>query len=394
VLKTLGVIDYGIYNVVGGIVMMFAFISSTMGAASQRFLSFELGKRNYEQLKHIFSLTVLSYIFIAILIFVLSETIGLWFFYNKMNIPNSRMDAAFWVYQFSIFSFIFTIIAIPYNAVIIAREKMNVYAYLSILDSILKLLIIYLLVFISFDKLKLYAVLMFIIYACDFIFYFVYCRFKFEECSYNFIWDWNKLKEMLLYAWWGMIGAIANVFKNQGSNILLNIFFGPAVNASRGISFQIKNAIMNFNNNFFMAVRPAIVKEYAAGNQDEMIKLIYRSTKISYFLMLGLSMPVLIETHFILKFWLGQLPEYVVIFTRLVIIDSLFDTLVLPIASMPHEMYQQPAFPIRRSISSSTKSTRLLQVQRTFGPSRINSSHSRITCSRFTVKRSAYMWTL
>jgi O-antigen/teichoic acid export membrane protein len=260
VLNTLGVVDYGIYNVVGGVVAMFSFLSSTMASASQRFFAFELGRRDYDKLKQAFSLTLLIYIGIAILILVLSETVGLWFLNTQMTVPEERMNAANWVYQFSIFSFIMTILTVPYNSAIIAREHMKVYAYVSIIEVVLKLIIVYLLVFFSFDKLKLYAVLTFFVACLITFIYRTYCKRRFKECIYFFYWDANKFKEILSFAWWNMIGAMANIFKTQGINILLNVFFNPVINAARAIAFQVNSALTNFTNNFYMAVRPQITK--------------------------------------------------------------------------------------------------------------------------------------
>lgn len=333
VLNTLGVVDYGIYNVVAGIVSMFTFLSGTMASASQRFFAFEIGKNNIVQLKKTFSITVTIYAAIAVIILLLTETIGLWFLNHKMVIPAERMEATQWVYQFSILSFILTIMIIPYQAVIIAREKMKVYAYVSIIEVILKLLIVYILIFFSFDKLKLYSILIFLTSAIIAIIYRLYCKRNFEECTYRFINDRTMYREILSYSGWNIIGSISIVLRNQGINILLNIFFNPVVNAARAIAFQINSVLLNFINNFYTAVRPQITKSYAAGDLKYMKDLVFQSSKFAFYLMMLLSIPLLLETEYILTLWLKELPEYVVIFSQLVIINSLIEVMNLPLVS-------------------------------------------------------------
>ncbi|TSA27728.1 lipopolysaccharide biosynthesis protein [bacterium] len=331
VLNTLGVVDYGIYNVVGGIVVMFSFLSGTMASASQRFFAFELGRNNIPQLKKTFSMTMTIYAMLAVIILILAETVGLWFLNTQMTIPDERMVAANWVYQFSIFSFMMTMFTIPYNASIIAHERMNVYAYVSIIEVVLKLAIVYLLVLFSYDKLKLYAVLMFVVITIVTFIYRTYCKRKFEECQYHFYWNKPLFKELISYSGWSLFGALSGIMRNQGINILLNIFFGPVVNAARAIAYQVNNAINQFATNFYTAVRPQIVKYYAAEEKEKMLKLVFQSSKLSFFLLFLLSMPILLETHFILALWLKQVPEYVMVFTVLVIITALIDSLSYPL---------------------------------------------------------------
>lgn len=327
VLNTLGVVDYGIFNVVGGIVVMFSFLSGTMASASQRFFAFELGKKDFLQLKRTFSLTVSIYVIIAIVVLLLAETIGLWFLNTQMVIPDNRMEAANWIYQFSIFSFLVTIMTIPYNAAIIARENMKVFAYVSIIEVTLKLIIVYLLVLFSFDKLKLYGCLIFATTAIVSFIYYTICRKKYEECRYQFYWDKGLFSTLMSYSGWNLFGATAGILNNQGINILLNVFFGPVVNAARGIAYQISSSVNQFAVNFFTAVNPQITKYYAANEKEQMMKLVYQSSKYAYYLLFMLTMPVLLETNFILTLWLKIVPEYVVLFTRLVIFSVLIDSL-------------------------------------------------------------------
>jgi O-antigen/teichoic acid export membrane protein len=331
VLKTLGVVDYGIYNVVGGIVVMFGFLSNTMASASQRFLAFELGRGDIQQLKRTFSMTVIIYFFIAIIVLLLAETAGLWFLNNILVIPTERIGAANWIYQFSILSFISTIMTIPYNAAIIAHENMNVYAYVSILEVMLKLLIVYLLILFSFDKLKLYALLTFMVAWIIRYIYRRVCKNKYEECKFRFSWDKELFKTLLSYSGWSLFGAISGILKNQGINILLNMFFGPTINAAKSVAYNVNSAITQFSSNFYTAVRPQITKNYAAGEQQQMMSLIFQSAKFSYFLLFIISMPVLLETDFILALWLKEVPEYTAIFTWLVIVNALIDSLSYPL---------------------------------------------------------------
>ena len=326
VLDTLGTVDYGLYNVVGGIVTMFSFMSGVMASASQRFFAFELGRNNMSQLKKTFAMTMTIYVIIAVIILVLAETVGLWFLNNKMTIPPERMEAARWVYQFSILSFMMTMFTIPYDAAIIAHEKMNVYAWVSIVQVVLKLAIVYLLVVFSFDKLKLYAVLTFSVTTLISFIYRNYSKRKFEECRFAFYWDAALFKEIIGYSGWNIFGAIANIFNNQGVNIILNIFFGPVVNAARGIAFQVNASVNQFVQNFMTATRPQIIKYYAADDRLQMFKLIFQSSKFSFMLLFIISMPVLLETKFIFSLWLKEVPEYVILFARLIIITALIDS--------------------------------------------------------------------
>jgi len=334
VLNTLGSVDYGIYNVVGGLVIMFAFLSNTMAAASQRFFAFELGRNNYDQLKKTFSITMTIYVMIAVAILILAETVGLWFLNTKMTIPPDRMEGANWIYQFSILSFMMTMFTVPYNAAIIAHERMNVYAWVSIIEVILKLLIVYFLLVFSFDKLKLYAILTFVVTTLITLIYRTYTKKKFEECRYVFYWDKTLFKEIVTFSGWNLFGAIAGAFNGQGINIILNIFFGPIVNTARAIAFQVNGTINQFIQNFMMATHPQITKYYSAGEQEQMIKLVFQSSKFSFLLLLILTMPVLLETNYILGIWLNEIPEYVVIFTQLTIIAALIDSLSNPLMSV------------------------------------------------------------
>ena len=331
VLNTLGVEDYGIYNVVGGIVAMFGFINGSMSSATQRYITFALGKGDKNRLQTVFSTTLQIHTLIAGIIVLLGETIGLWFLYNKMQIPADRMDAAFWVLQCSIIAAVIMIISVPYNADIVAHEKMSAFAYISILEVVLKLAIVYMLVVFSFDKLILYAFLLLAIQILIRFCYSYYCNKHFEETKYKHIWDKALFKEMTGFAGWSMFGNLSAVLYGQGLNMLLNIFFGPVVNAARGVAVQVQNAIQQFVGNFQMALNPQITKTYAKGDISEMHKLMFRSARFSFFLLFFLSLPVLLETDFILTVWLKTVPECTVVFLRIMICTSLIYSMSNPL---------------------------------------------------------------
>lgn len=333
ILNTLGTVDYGLYNVVGGIVTMFSFFSGTMASAAQRFFAYELGKQNYDQLKKTFSMTMSIYIIIGCLILVLAETIGLWFLNNKMTIPVDRLNAAHWVYQFSILAFMMTMFTIPYNAIIIAHENMKVYAWVSIVEVTLKLIIVYILILFDNDKLKLYSILMFSVTTIVTFIYRTYCKKKYVECQYVITWDDQLFRSILSFSGWNLFGSMATIFQNQGINILLNVFFNPVINAARGIAFQINTAVNQFVINFSTAVNPQITKYYAIDEKENMFDLVIKSSKLAFYLMCILTMPLLLDTKFVLTLWLKDIPNYSIIFTKLVIISTLIDSLSGPLVT-------------------------------------------------------------
>ena len=333
-LNVLGVNDFGIFNVVGGIVTMFSFITGTMATASQRFLSFDLAKGDNVRMKQTFSLIMLSYLGLMAVTLLLSETIGVWFLNTQMNIPEDRMEAANWVLQCSIFSFCNGVFTAPYMAVIIARERMGVYAYASIGDVVFKLLIVYLLTVIPLDKLKVFAVLIFLVSLIMAAFYRYYCKRHFPESHYKYFFDKKRMIELCSFATWNVIGAIANVLRSQGLNILLNIFFNPAINAARGIAFQVNGAVTKFTNNFYTAVRPQLTKDYAANDMEALKRLGYNSTRYASFLMLILTIPIFAETREILTIWLKIVPDYSVIFVQITLVQSILECVASPLTFM------------------------------------------------------------
>lgn len=336
VLNVLGVEDYGTYNVVGGVVTMFGFFNSAMASATQRFLSFDLGRGDHKQLRKTFNATQFIHIWVALIVLLLAETFGLWFLNNYMNIPEGRMEAAQWVFHFAVFSFILSVMQVPYNALIIARERMSVYAYVSILDVILKLLIVFMLTWISFDKLKLYAVLQFSVAFVIIAIYRVYVLRKFDESRFEVVKDKAMYKTLVSYSGWNLFGGLAGIAKGQGVNIVLNIFFGTVVNAAQGIASQINGAINAFVTNFQMASNPQIIKSYAADDKEYMTNLVIRTSKFSFYLLFLLTLPVILEIDYILKIWLKIVPEYTALFTVLVLINALIETISGPLKTTVH----------------------------------------------------------
>ena len=328
ILNTLGVEDYGINNVVGGIVTMFSVLSGSLSASISRFITFELGKGNLQRLKTVFSTGVNIQLGMSLLVVILAEAVGIWFLNTKMNIPVERLNAANWVFQCAILTFVLNLLSVPYNAAIIAHEKMSAFAYISVVEVTLKLIIVYMLTISPFDRLKTYAVLLLFVGAVIRFIYGYYCKRHFEECTYHFVFDKPVLKEMTGFAGWNFLGNGAYMLNTQGVNILMNLYFGVAVNAARGIATQVDAALKQFVNNFTTAVNPQITKSYAQGDLDYMHKLVCRSAKFSAFLMLYFAIPIMLETHSILTIWLKTVPEYAAIFLQLIIISSFVDTIL------------------------------------------------------------------
>lgn len=331
VLNTLGAEDYGIYNVVAGVVTMFSFLSNSMATASQRYFSFALGQNNSESLKKYFSMSFTIYCLIAVIILFLAETVGLWFVTQKLVIPVERQNAALWIYQASIFSMICTILTAPFMASIIAHEDMNIYAYVSIIEVVLKLGIVFLLPLFTIDKLIFYGLLMAGVVFINTAIYRTICVKKYVECKFSFFWEKSLFKELVSYTGWNMFGSAVGVFKNQIVNIILNQFFNPVVNAARGIAAQVNSAVNSFAQNFSTAVRPQIIKNYASGEKEKMLQLMYRSCKATFLLMFVFALPLILEMPYVLKLWLKNVPEYAVLFTILALLDALIDTISYPI---------------------------------------------------------------
>lgn len=331
ILNALGVEDFGIYNVVGGVVTMFTVISGSLSAAISRFITYELGKGDQSKLNKIFSASVTIQLLLSLIIVVLIESVGVWFLNAKMTIPADRVTAANWVLQFSIITFVINLISVPYNAAIIAHERMSAFAYISILEAIGKLAIAFFIMWSPIDKLIYYAILMCTVAVIVRLTYGHYCKKHFTECTYHFHWDKDILKQMFGFAGWNFIGASSVVFRDQGGNIILNIFFGPTVNAARGIANQVNTAITGFVQNFMTALNPQITKSYASGDGEYMMTLIFQGARLSFYMLLLLSLPVLINTHYILVIWLKIVPEHAVLFVRLILIFAMCESISNPL---------------------------------------------------------------
>ena len=331
VLEILGAEDYGIYNVVGGLVVMFGFLNAAMTSTTQRFLNFAMGQNDTEQARNVYSVSFIIHVLIALSVIVLAESAGLWFFYNWLNIPAERMDAAFWVYQFSILAAVKGILTIPYRATIIAHEKMSFFAGISIFEVLLKLGVVFLLPIITFDKLTVYAVLVSAVGFLLLLLHKAYCNRTFETAHFRYCKDKKLFQQMLVFSGWSVFVGFANIGKKQGINILINIFHGVMVNAAMGIAMQVNAAVYSFVTNFQTAFKPQVVKSYAAKDHDGFMTLIFSSSKVSFYLLFLLVLPLYINAEFVLQLWLKNVPEYAVAFTRLMLLISLTDALAGPL---------------------------------------------------------------
>lgn len=331
ILQVLGIEDFGIYNVVAGVVLMFGFLNNAMTAAVQRFVSFELGRNDVRRLHTIFSMSVSIHILLAVLVLLLAETVGLYVIYSYLTIPEERMFAALVIYQCALISFAVSILQVPYMSCIIAHEKMDIYAIGTILDCCSKLIGVYLLTILTGDKLIWYGIILLVISIMVAVFYRTYAIKTFSECHYEFIWDKSLFSKMITYSGWSLFGGVATVGAMQGVNILLNIFFGPAVNAARGIAYQVNSAVSSLYSSFTQAVNPQIIKQYSAGNLDYTQQLIFRSCRFTYLLVLLFACPIFFETGRILELWLGVIPEHAMTFCRLVLISTLIDCISMPL---------------------------------------------------------------
>lgn len=334
VLEVLGVQDYGIYNVVGGIVSFFSFLSGTMASATQRFFSFALGQGDQEKLKKQFTVNLLIYAGLALVALVLLETLGLWFVYAHLNVPAARFDAVLWVYQFSVLTFIMAFIASPFMALIIAHEEMQLYAYVSILEIVLKLTIVFLLVILPWDKLEIYGVLLFAVSVIVDVVYLWICLTRYAECQFRkFYWDRNLFREITGFTGWTLFGQVTTVTRNQAVTILLNQVFSPVVVASRAIATNVANQINVFSNNFNVGLYPPIIKSYASDDKPGMFALVYRGSRITFFLMWVFALPLFLEMEPVLRLWLKNPPPNSVLFTRLALIEVLITSISLPLAT-------------------------------------------------------------
>jgi O-antigen/teichoic acid export membrane protein len=326
ILVALGIEDYGIYNVVAGVVIMLSFLNGAMATGTQRFLSFELGSGRYDEVKKVFSTALLIHIVIALIIFILAESIGLWLLNNILTIPEGRLDAAYWVFQCSVITFMVTVVQVPYMATIFAQERMGLYAYVSILDVGLKLINVFILVAIDTDKLILYGTLNLSVAFIVALMYIILCRKLFPECRFSLKISGSRIKEITNFVGWNLFAHIASALNVQGSNILLNIFFGPTVNAARGIAMIASGSIQEFVNSFQVASAPQITKTYSSGEIEQEKQLILSACKISFFLLFLLAFPVFLEAELLLKIWLRIPPVDASLFLKLILVDTILCT--------------------------------------------------------------------
>lgn len=333
VLRNLGISDYGLYNVVGGVVTMFSFLSGSLISGTQRYIAYALGKKDDVLLRETFRTIHTIFIIFSVVLFVVVEGVGLWLLHYKMNVPEGRMFAADCVFQFSIFSFVTNVLNIPYNSAIVAHERIGLYAYVSIFECVVKLAIAISLTYVVFDKLIFYAAGIFILMFIQRLFYRVYCYRQFEECrDVRISWNSEIGKGLLGYSGWNLMGTLSKMGRNQGLNVLMNMFYGTLLNAAHGIAMHINGVITKFISNLYMATRPPIIKLYARGDIEGMWNLVFRSAKLAFFLLTFLCVPVLVEVENILDLWLGEYPDYtvdmVIVLVSIVIVETLVNQLV------------------------------------------------------------------
>ena len=331
ILDILGVVDYGLYNVVGGVVTMFAFMNRTLSTSSQRYFSIELARGDKERLSKWFCLNITTFLTIGIVITVFLETVGLWFLNTQMTIPQERLTAANVVYQLSIISFLFQIVSVPYLALVIAHEKMNVFAYVGVIEALGKVVIVFILMMLTYDKLIIYGILILLLSVGTAMSYIIYCRKHYPESKYKWYWNTKEIKELLGFSGWHFFGTFSTSCRSQGINILLNMFFNPAVNAARAVAFQVNMHILQLSTNFFTAIKPQIYKSYAKKEYEDLFRLMMRASIISAFLISIIAFPIIANTSYILGLWLKEVPNYTVLFTQLALINGLIDTSDAPL---------------------------------------------------------------
>ena len=353
VLRVLGVSDFGIYNVVGGFVSMFAFINSSMSNGIQRFYNYEYGKNSGGTLSHVYNTALRIQIFISLLLLLLTETIGIWYLYEKMVIPANRFSAAFYCFQFSVISLVLSVLQIPFSALVMAHERMNFYALLSILDALLKLVIVIILPYIDGDYLVAYGYLFMMITMINTVLYIIYARKHFPQDIQRCRGDKRLFVNMLSFSGWNFFGSFGNVIRDQGLNMILNIFFGTVVNAARGVSYQVMGACKSFVSNITTAARPQMTQSYAEGNLQRSIAIMNGMSKACFISFLVLAMPVVLEIDFILSIWLGDnIPDYTKIFVVIIIAETMVDVFTPPVSFMVHATGEMKKYQLFSTIVS------------------------------------------
>lgn len=333
ILEILGVEDFGINNVVSGVVGMLTFLNGSMAVATQRYLTIELGRNDMKAYNKIFSMACVIHVVLALLICVAAETVGLWFVNHHLNIPSERMVAANWVYQISVVSMFIGVVQVPYMASITAHECMDVYAYVGMGEAVLRLIVVFVLLIISFDKLVSFGLLMFGIQMLSALIYRTFCVRRFQECRFRWQWDTGLFRSLLGFTGWNMFGTIAWILKDQGINVVMNLFGGPLVNAARGVAYQVSGAVQSLVNSFGTAIGPQLTKNYASGDRQGLHRLLMVSSKMTYFLLFLIALPVMIEVPYLLRLWLVEVPEHTVLFTRLILLEALAATFGSPMVT-------------------------------------------------------------
>lgn len=352
VLSLLGVVDYGIYNVVGGFVGMLSFLNNSLSNGIQRFYNYKLGQGNLEEVRIVYDSALLIQALLAIIVFVILETVGLWYINNVMVVPPERLDAANWLFHFSVLSLVFVIMQIPFSAAIMAHERMNYFALVSITDATIKLGCVLLLKKLSGDHLFQYGVVTLSISALTFLLYFVYSKRRFPEIRMNSKRDIGNIKEVLSFTGWNVFGTFALMLKTQGLTVLLNAFFGPIVNAARGVASQVNGALQGFSANIVSAVRPQLVQSYAMSNYGRVKNLMFSLSKVTFILLFMLSVPIIIEINTVLDLWLGHdnVPEQTALFTALVLINMIISSMNTPLSQVVHATGKMKKYQIGTSI--------------------------------------------
>lgn len=331
VLYVLGTSDYGLYNVVGGIVGVFGFVSGTLINAAQRFFSYHLAKNDWKMVSRIYSINMIIYLVLIAIVIILSETIGLWFLFNKMKIDAARMDAAFCVYQLSVATFALGVISSPFQAILVSDENLKTYSLIAIAEGVLRLAVVYIISISNSDKLILYAWLLMFVKLLVYSFYILYARIHYKELKFHFVREINAYKEIFSFTSWNFVGAIASVGKSQGVNIVINLFFGTVVNAARGIAVQINSILTQFSQNFMKAIEPQIIKTYTRKDEQVFIKLLYFSSRVSFCLLFVAGLPLIKNMQYVLSLWLKEVPQYTAFFAALVIVDTIIGGITEPI---------------------------------------------------------------
>lgn len=351
ILANLGVSDFGLYNVIGGFISMFYMVTSSMSASISRFLTFELGKKDIKRQILTFSTSVNIQIILSLIVLLIGETLGLWFVNNKMSFEPERLFAANIVYQLAVFSFISELVGIPYYSSVVAHERMNFYAYITIFNVILKLVIAFMIAISPIDKVVFYALCMLLTGVLTQFSYFLYCRKKFYECRYKLVYDGKIFRQMFSFGGWSFLSSVSSMMRGQGVNILLNMFYGTVVNAAYGIARQIDGTVKAFSNNFIMALNPQITKSYAEGDKGHARALVYKGTKYSFLLLFMIAFPVMMETKSFLDIWLVSAPDYSVVFVQLTLILALVEVLLKPMWTLNNATGDVMMYQIIMSVS-------------------------------------------